>query len=31
MAVYPYEPGAVGSSYDYHLPKYENGDMSICL
>jgi hypothetical protein len=23
--LYPYEPGAVRSSYDYHLPMYENG------
>jgi hypothetical protein len=26
MDLYPYEPGAVRSSYDYHLPKYRNGD-----
>lgn len=24
--LYPYEPGAVRSSYDYHLAKYEKGE-----
>ena len=24
--LYPFEPGAVRSSYDYHQPKYQNGD-----